>query len=217
MDQPVAHFWRIKLEALKQKLEANNFQVHIAADIAAAHDHVMQAVLPAIKPQTITWGGSMTFVATGLYATLKDMPDVEVIDTFDKNLSAAQSMERRRQSLLVDLFISGTNAITEQGHLVNLDMIGNRIGGITFGPRHVVILVGRNKIVPNLEAAMARIKNYAAPANAMRLDKKTPCTKTGKCEACKSPDRICNTWTITEKAFPPGRVTVILIDADLGL
>jgi len=64
---------------------------------------------------------------------------------------------------------------------------------------------------------MARIKNYVAPANAMRLDKKTPCTKTGRCEACKSPDRICNTWTITEKAFPPGRVKIILIDDALGL
>ena len=217
MDQPVAHYWSIKLEALKQKLEANNFQVHIATDIAAAHAHVMQTILPRIKPQTITWGGSMTFVATGLYATLKDMPDVKVLDTFDKNLSPEEALARRRQSLLVDLFITGTNAITEQGHLVNLDMIGNRIGGITFGPVHVVILVGRNKIVPTLEAAMTRIKNYVAPANAMRLDKKTPCIKTATCEACKSPDRICNTWTITEKSFPPGRVTVILIDEDLGL
>lgn len=96
-------------------------------------------------------------------------------------------------------------------------MIGNRIGGITFGPRSVVILAGRNKIVPDLEAAMKRIRNFTAPVNAMRLDKKTPCCKTSHCEDCKSPDRICNTWTITEKSFPKGRVKVVLINEDLGL
>jgi hypothetical protein len=96
-------------------------------------------------------------------------------------------------------------------------MIGNRIGALTFGPRWVIIVVGRNKIVPDLEEAMFRVKNYAAPANAMRLDKKTPCVKTSFCEECKSPDRICNTWTITEKSFPKGRVKIVLINEDLGL
>jgi len=81
----------------------------------------------------------------------------------------------------------------------------------------VVVVVGRNKIVPDLEEAMLRIKNYAAPANTVRLDKKTPCVKTSYCEECKSPDRICNTWTITEKSFPKGRVKVILINEDWGL
>jgi hypothetical protein len=95
-------------------------------------------------------------------------------------------------------------------------MYGNRIGGITFGPRHVVILIGRNKLVPDLEEAFFRIKNYVAPVNAMRLDKKTPCVKTSFCEECKSPDRICNTWTITEKSYPKGRVKVVLINEELG-
>ena len=99
---------------------------------------------------------------------------------------------------------------------VNLDMYGNRIAGITFGPNHVLILVGRNKIVADIEEAVSRIKNYTAPVNAMRLDKKTPCVKSAYCEECKSPDRICNTWTITEKSFPKGRVKVVLINEDLG-
>jgi len=217
MEQPIDHYWQIRLAALKQKLEGNNFQVHLAPDLAAAHTHVMQTILPQVKPRTISWGGSMTFVATGLYDTLKALPDVAVIDTFDKHIPAAESLERRRRSLLVDLFFTGTNALTERGQLVNLDMIGNRIGGLTFGPTHVVVLIGRNKIVPDVDAAMARIRNYVAPANAMRLDKQTPCIKTATCEACKSPDRICNTWTITEKSFPPGRVKIILINRALGL
>jgi L-lactate utilization protein LutB len=124
--------------------------------------------------------------------------------------------ELRRQALLVDLFITGANAVTETGKLVNLDMYGNRVAGITFGPKHVVILVGRNKIVGDVEEAMWRVKDYAAPVNALRLEKKTPCVKTSYCEECRSPDRICNTWTITEKSFPKGRVKVILINKEMG-
>jgi len=184
---------------------------------ADASKIVQEEILPKIGAKTVSWGGSMTFIATGLYNSIKDNPNMEILDTFNKSLSGEEKIELRRRSLLVDLFITGTNAITEMGQLVNLDMIGNRIGGITFGPKHVVILVGRNKIVSDLEDAMYRIMNYVAPANAMRLDMKTPCVKTSRCEECKSPDRICNTWTITEKSFPKGRVKVVLINEDLGL
>ena len=119
--------------------------------------------------------------------------------------------------MTAELYFTGTNAVTKNGQLVNLDMIGNRVGALTFGPREVVVLMGRNKLVPDLESAMARIKDYAAPANAMRLDMKTPCTKTGRCMDCSSPARICNNWTITEKSFPPKRIKVILIRQDMGL
>lgn len=153
---------------------------------------------------------------TGLYEQLKAADHMAVLDTYDTALNDEEKMERRRQSLLVDLFVTGTNAITENGHLVNLDMIGNRIAGLTFGPRHVIVLAGRNKLVADLEAAWERIKAYAAPVNSMRLDKQTPCAKTGFCQNCKSPQRICNTWTITEKSYPQGRVRIVLINEDLG-
>ncbi|MBW2591978.1 MAG: LUD domain-containing protein, partial [Deltaproteobacteria bacterium] len=98
-----------------------------------------------------------------------------------------------------------------------LDMVGNRIAGITFGPKNVIVLVGRNKIVGDIDDAMFRIINYSAPTNAMRLDMDTPCAKTSVCSECSSPDRICNTWTITEKSFPKNRVKVVLINEDMGL
>ncbi|MGB5987071.1 MAG: lactate utilization protein, partial [Desulfobacterales bacterium] len=173
-------------------------------------------IWPKVNPTSVSWGGSMTFVATGLYEEIKDRDDLTVIDTFDKSLAMAEMLERRRQSLLVDLFITGTNAVTEQGDLVNLDMIGNRVAALTFGPRHVIVLVGRNKLVPDLEGAMQRIKEYAAPVNVLRLDKKNPCLKTGFCHDCSSPERICNSWAITEKSFPKDRVNVVLINEDLG-
>jgi len=217
MENPIENFWSLKLAAVKDALEKNNFDVHVVADADAAKALVLDEIIAELKPQSISWGGSMTHAQTGIYDALKNRDDVDLLDTYDKSLDQKAIYERRRQALLCDLFITGTNAVTEDGMLVNLDMIGNRVGAITFGPRHVIILVGRNKIVADMDAAIARIKDFVAPANTMRLDMKTPCVKTGACHDCSSPQRICNTWTITEKSFPKGRVKVVLIDADLGL
>jgi len=217
MDKPLDNYWTIRLAELKTALEGNNFEVHLAADPAAAHAIVVDEILPKTGARSVGFGGSLTAVGTGLFHTLKSRPDIALIDTLDKQVPPEELMERRRKSLLVDLFITGSNAVTEDGQLVNLDMLGNRVAALTFGPKHVVVIVGRNKIVPSLEEAMFRVKNIAAPANAMRLDKKTPCVKTSYCEECKSPDRICNSWAITEKSFPKGRVKVVLINQELGL
>ena len=217
MEKPILNYWQLRFENLKEALVSNNFEVFIAQNAREAGRMVMDKILPKLAPKTISWGGSMTFVATELYDMLKAYPNADILDTFDKSLSPEESLERRRESLLVDLFITGTNAVTRSGELVNLDMIGNRVSGITFGPRNVVVMVGRNKVVEDLEAAIERIKDYAAPVNAMRLNKKTPCAKTGVCEECKSPERICNSWTITQKSFPKGRIKVVLINENLGL
>jgi L-lactate utilization protein LutB len=217
MEKPVENYWTLHLETLKETLEKNNFEVFIVADAAAAKALVLDRILPVAAPQTVSWGGSMTFIGSGLYQVLREAPGITAIDTADATVDAQEKMARRRQALAVDLFFTGSNAVTEHGQLVNLDMQGNRVAALTFGPKKVVVLVGRNKIVPDIASAMARIKRYAAPANAMRLDMQTPCVKTGRCEDCRSPGRICNTWTITEKSWPKGRVTIILINADLGL
>ena len=217
MEKPIEHYWQKRLKVVKDALEANHFEVFLAEDAGQAKNIVKDQILPATGAKSVSWGGSMTFLATGLYEEIKKMPGLEILDTFDRSKSPEENTDLRRRSLLVDLFITGTNAVTEGGMLVNLDMIGNRACSINYGPKHVVILAGRNKIVSELDDAMYRIKNYAAPANAMRLDKKTPCVKTSYCEDCKSPDRICNVWTITEKSFPKGRIRVVLINRDLGL
>jgi L-lactate utilization protein LutB len=216
MKAPIQSYWQTRLNDVKKALEENNFEAYLAETAAGAKEVVQQEILPQIGSKTVSWGGSITFMATGLYDAIKDDPNLKVLDVFDKNLPREKILDLRRQSLLVDLYITGTNAVTETGQLVNLDMYGNRVAAITFGPKHVVILVGRNKIVTDIEEAVSRIKSYAAPVNAMRLDKKTPCVKSAFCEDCKSPDRICNTWTITEKSFPKGRVKVVLINEDLG-
>ncbi|EPR40240.1 Lactate utilization protein B/C [Desulfovibrio sp. X2] len=217
MDSVLDRFWIKRLEDVKVALEENNFVARVAATADEAREIVVSEVLPATGAESVTFGGSMSVSATGLYEALKARPGLAVIDTYDRTISREEMYERRRQALLADLFVSGTNAVTMDGLLVNLDMIGNRSGGINFGPRHVVVLAGRNKVCDDLESAMARIKSVAAPANALRLNMKTPCVKTGVCIDCKSPDRICNTWAITEKCFPKHRITVVLVNQDLGL
>ncbi|MFP4169214.1 MAG: lactate utilization protein [Desulfonatronovibrionaceae bacterium] len=211
------NYWLMKLKTVKKNLVDNNFEAQVVRDGDEARQLVLETIIPQTNPGVISWAGSATFKDCGLYRALSEQTQITVIDTYKKEESREQVIETRRKALLSDLFILGTNAVTENGALVNLDMIGNRTGALTFGPKHVVVLAGRNKVVPDIEAAASRIKNFAAPANAMRLEKKTPCAKTGECEDCQSPDRICNVWTISEKSFPKGRIKVVLINKDMGL
>jgi hypothetical protein len=140
MDNPIHHYWERRLQKIKKALEANNFDVYIADNKDLAKKIAYDTIIPAIAPKTISWGGSMTFVGTRLYESAEEVTLITRCWTpIDKSLSPEQSMQRRRESLLVDLFITGTNALTESGQLVNLDMIGNRVGAMTFGPRHVLI------------------------------------------------------------------------------
>lgn len=213
---PIQEYWQARLENCANALRQNNFEAFVAADAAEAKRIVLEEIVPKLNVASVSWGGSATFVSTGLYETLRSLPGVTPVDTFDKHVTREEVIERRRQALMVDLFVTGTNALTESGQLVNLDMIGNRVAALTFGPKHVIVLAGRNKLVDDVADAMFRIKNYAAPVNAIRLEKKTPCAKTTACEDCSSPDRICNSWTITEKSYPKKRVQVVLINEDLG-
>ena len=217
MENFVATYWQFRLENLRERLEKNNFKAFVVSSTEQARQLFMQNLVPEVKPKLLSFGGSMTLGATKILDHLNEFDDLEVIAPNKPGISFEEKMELRRQGLLVDLYLTGTNAVTEDGALVNLDMIGNRVGALTFGPKHVIVFVGRNKIVPDLDTAMWRIKDFAAPANAMRLDCKTPCVKTSECADCNSPGRICNSWTITEKSFPKGRVTVVLINEDLGL
>jgi L-lactate utilization protein LutB len=214
----IEKYWELRLENCRKSLENNNFEAFLADNCNDAKRIVIEEILPKIEVKSVSWGDSLTLHSTKVLDVIKQNPDIDVLETFAQNVPREEIIERRRQALLVDLFFTGTNAVTETGKLVNLDMIGNRVGAITFGPKNVIIFIGRNKIVSDVETAMNRIKSYAAPVNAIRHPNlKTPCIKTSYCMDCKSPDRICNTWTITEKSFPKGRIKVVLINRNLGL
>jgi len=218
MNKGINKYWELRLEKCKNSLEKNNFAAYIAHDCEEAKKIVIEDILPAIRVESVSWGDSLTLYATEVLDEIRQSINIDVVETFAENVPRDEIIERRRQALLTDLFFTGSNAVTENGKLVNLDMVGNRTAAITFGPLNVIIFAGRNKIVADVEAAMERIKSYAAPANAIRHSGlKTPCMKTSFCMDCKSPDRICNTWTITEKSYPKRRIRVVLINEDLGL
>jgi len=216
MQKPIDIYWQKRLEAVGKALEANNFEVFIVQTASEARDLVLNTLMPQLAPKVVSWGGSMTIGATGITEAIMKNPALSILDPYEAGLKPDEAYERRRQGLLADLFFSGTNALTEQGQLVNLDATGNRVGAINFGPKNVIVAIGRNKVVSDLDTAMQRIKEYAAPVNAIRLNRKTPCAETAYCEECKSPGRICNIWTITEKSFPKHRIKIILINQDLG-
>jgi L-lactate utilization protein LutB len=199
-------------------LNKNGFEAFRAKDRAEARTIFWENIYSKAQPRSASWGDSITLAALGIVEELEARPGVELLRTFGPGLSWDEKIERRRQALLTDLFMTGSNAVTEDGKIVNLDMIGNRTGAIVFGPKSVVIFVGRNKIVPDVEAAVKRIKTVAAPLNAKRHTSfRTPCQTTGVCMDCSSPDRICNSWSIVEKCFPKGRIRVVIVDEDLGL
>jgi L-lactate utilization protein LutB len=206
--------YREKLaQHLIKNLNKRRLEASYAPSAAQARDEIL-AMIP--NGATVSRGGSMSVVDMGLWEALVHKPGVDVIDPFLPGLAPEVAQDRRRQSLLADFFITGTNAITLDGKLVNLDGQGNRVAAMCYGPKKVILVVGLNKVAPDLETAMARVKHHAAPINAIRLNRATPCVETGLCSDCKSPERICNMWSIIEGHLVANRIHVKLVGEDLG-
>jgi L-lactate utilization protein LutB len=162
-------------------------------------------------------GGSETISEAGLLEALRRM-DIRLLDRYKEGVSKEEVNEMRRQSLLADIYICSSNAVTADGKLVNMDGTGNRVAAMIFGPKKVIIMTGMNKVVADVEAAIARVKNTAAPANSIRVGIETPCSKTGFCQDphCHPPNRICSQLVITEASMTPDRITVVLVGENLG-
>jgi hypothetical protein len=189
----------------------------MAASYAPTIPQAKEEVLAMIPPgSTVSRTGSMSLVEMGLWAELSTYAGIQVIDPYDPNLAPETAAELRRQGLLADIMITSSNALTLDGKIVNLDGLGNRVAAMCFGPKKVILVIGMNKVVPDLDAALVRVKHLAAPINAIRLGRATPCVETGICADCKSPERICNMWSIIEGHLFEGRIHVKLVGEDLG-
>ena len=199
-------------ELLAQKvikgLESRNMTGLYAKD----KEEALQIALSLIpKGSSVAMGGAMSAHEIGL---------VEALKTDEYNFVDRDKSEDKRAAMLAsydaDFFLSSANAMTEDGIIVNIDGNSNRVSAIAQGPKKVLFIVGMNKICPDWDSAMKRARNVAAPINAQRFGLSTPCAKTGSCMDCKSPDTICCQFLITRFSRHEGRITVILVNDNLG-
>jgi hypothetical protein len=195
-----------RLGAVRQD---TGWTAHYAGTVDDARHLLFDTCLP--KGVSVGLGGSVTLESLGALDTLRN-GDYRLYDRYN----CPNHFEMCRDSLMADYFITGTNAVTIAGELVNLDCSGSRVAAIAYGPRHVIVVVGVNKIVDTLEQAVQRAKSIA-PMNCMRNHHPTPCAETGVCADCNTPRRMCNQLLITYNAQKfAGKYTIIVVNEDLG-
>lgn len=197
--------------ALVEALEKRNFEAHYMGSPEEAKDFVL-SLIP--KGATVGVGGSATLNQTGIMDSLKEI-DCNFIDRFNPPEGKTVS-DMLKAGLTADVFLTSTNAVTRDGQLVNIDGTGNRVGAMLYGPGKTIVVLGTNKITENVDDALKRIRTVAAPINAMRLNRNTPCVKTGRCMDCSSPDKICNMTTIQTGCRNKGDIVVVVIPEELG-
>lgn len=174
-----------------------------------------QAILKEMpEGSVIGWGGSESVKESGLMDAIHN-GKYELIDR-----SSAKTPEESRQlyakTVLADYYLMSTNAITLDGELINIDGNGNRVACLIQGPAHVILVVGMNKVVTDVESGIARVRNMASPANAIRLNRNLACAATGVCHDCLSPECFCNQLVITRRSMHNGRIKVYLVGEELG-
>jgi L-lactate utilization protein LutB len=193
-------------------LQNRRFEAWYVESPGEAVDKVL-SLIP--KDDVVSWGGSLTIAGLGIQERLVK-EGYQVLDR-DTAKSPEERMELMRRSLLCGTFLTSSNAISEDGQLVNIDGNGNRVAAMIFGPRQVIVVAGMNKVVKTLEDAHSRARTIAAPLNQQRFpSQKTPCNETGGCANCVVPDSICTFIVHTRLCKPAGRIKVILVGADLG-
>lgn len=202
-----------KLLRVEKFLKERGFNTFLVPDKDLAKNKILE-IIP--KGATIGIGGSITIREIGIIEELEKRGHI-IYHHWKEGLSLEEDLEIRKKELLSDVFLSSVNAVTLSGELVNIDGIGNRVSAQIFGPGQVIVVIGRNKVVVNLETALWRIKNITAPLNAKRLNLDVPCKELGYCEKeCDSPKKMCRIITIL--TAPPSRTsyTVILVNENLG-
>jgi L-lactate utilization protein LutB len=213
MDTPVTLRNRKLGAKTEQTIKNRFFDAWYFDEIPEALEKIM-SLIP--RDHTVSWGGSFTLDEIGIKERLAK-GGYKLLDR-DKASSPEERVEISRQALLCDTFLAGSNAISEDGQLVNIDGFGNRVAAMIFGPRQVIVVAGMNKIAKSLNDALIRARAIAAPLNSQRFpDNKTPCSETGSCADCVSPDSICSFIVTTRLCKPAHRIKVILIGSELGL
>lgn len=208
---PKQQYYENLADSLIEKFARRQMEAYYAADRDEALEKACRFLTPGC---CVSWGGSVTLEEIGLIDAIQDN-DCVIYDRF-----SAQTPEERREIFskiaACDYYFMSSNAITLDGCLVNVDGAGNRVASLIHGPQNVIVIAGMNKVVPDVPSAVKRVRNMAAPPNAVRLNKKTPCNEGGKCFDCQSVDCICSQLVVTRHSMIPGRIKVILVGEELG-
>ncbi len=203
-------------ELLGKRLVENLKKRNMDAYYCATKDEALTKALELIpEGDVVSWGGSETLNQIGLIEEVKKRNKV-----IDRATAATveEKQELMHQALLCDTYLMSSNAVSQDGQLVNIDGNGNRCAALIYGPKSIVMVVGMNKVAADLDAAMSRARNTAAPANVQHFPGiKTPCAVTGVCANCMSPETICCQFVITRFSRVPGRIKVVFVGESLGL
>ena len=212
MDKNVEWYIEKQAERTIKNLNSRNMEGYYINNI----DQLFKKLKELIPEGSIVGvGDSMTLFEAGVIDFLRS-GNFNFLDKYQDKLTSDEKREIYINNFSTDTFICSTNAITESGELYNIDGNGSRVAPIIYGPKQVILIVGINKIVKNIEEAEFRVRSYAAPIDAKRLNKDTPCTKLGYCVDCKSPNRICNDFVVIRGQFIKGRIKVLILGENLG-
>jgi hypothetical protein len=206
--------WWIEERAKKtiEKLQAHAFKAVYVKNKGEAVREIWKHITPK---QKVGVGGSLTIRDLGIVEQLQ-AKGYTLYDHWTPGLSKEKSLEVRKSQMTCDLFLGSVNAITLNGELVNIDGVGNRVNSMSFGPGKIILVAGYHKIVEDVQEAIKRIKNVAAPLNAKRLNLDLPCAKVGRCVDCNSPNRICCVLVIHERNPLLSDILIILVGEELG-
>lgn len=199
------------IEKIVEALGANNIECIV---VDSKEEALAKALEMIPEGSEVGLGGSVTVEEIGLLEKLRT-GNYTLHDQYAPDIDMMENMTRRKKGMLAPYFVAGTNAITMDGQLVNVDGVGNRVCAQMFGPDKVILVAGSNKIVKDVHEAFDRLEKIA-PINAERVGSPTPCAETGECIDCDSPMRICNLYTIIRRMMFPGRLTLILVKESLG-
>nr|WP_281420431.1 lactate utilization protein [Tissierella simiarum] len=212
VDKNVSWYIEKQVQRTINNLNNGNMEGYYVKD----EEELMEKLKEFIPANSIVGvGDSMTLFETGVIDFLREGEFV-FLDKYEEGITKEEKREIYIKNFSADTFISSTNAITEKGELYNIDGNGSRVAPMIYGPKQVIIVAGINKVVKDIEEAERRVRSYAAPIDAKRLNKDTPCTKVGYCVDCSSPNRICNDFVVIKGQFIKGRIKIIIVGKQLG-
>lgn len=212
MDEKVLWYIEKQVERTIKNLNKRNIAGFYVNDEVELHN-LLKRLLE--DNSVVGVGDSMTLFETGTIEFLR-RGNYLFLDKYKEGISKEEKQQIYLNNFSADTFLCSTNALTEEGELYNIDGNGSRVAPMIYGPKQVILVTGINKIVKNIEEAEKRVRNYVAPIDAKRLGKETPCTTLGYCVDCKSPNRICNDFTIIRGQFIKDRIKVIIVGKQLG-